>query len=279
MLTLRGSPALSTFRLQKLQADLIAAGLSVKAVNAEFVHVAEVDGELTAAQHAVLEKLLTYGPTRAAERFEGVEQIVAPRPGTISPWSSKATDIAHLCGLTAIKRIERIVAYTFDFDSPGSRFPFSPLSAAELKLLQSKIYDRMTQVVFGDLPACAALFRHKQPQPMTSVPVLTGGRAALVAANKDLGLALADDEIDYLVAAFTKLGRDPNDIELMMFAQANSEHCRHKIFNATWEIDGSAKDKSLFQMIKNTYQLHSDGILSAYKDNAAVLVGSKGGRF
>ncbi len=279
MLTLRGSPALSSFRLQKLQADLIAAGLAVKAVNAEFVHVAEIDGELTSAQQTVLEKILTYGPSRSAAPIDGLLQVVAPRPGTISPWSSKATDIAHLCGLNAIRRIERVIAYTFDLDSPGTRFPFSPLSSAELKLLQSKFYDRMTQVVFGDLPACSALFRHKAPQPMTSVPVLSGGRAALVAANKDLGLALAEDEIDYLVAAFTKLGRDPNDIELMMFAQANSEHCRHKIFNATWEIDGSAKDKSLFQMIKNTYQLHRDGILSAYKDNAAVLVGSKGGRF
>ena len=137
----------------------------------------------------------------------------------------------------------------------------------------------MTQAVFGDLDACAVLFRHEAPRPLNSVPVLAAGRAALVAANRALGLALADDEIDYLVKAFTTLGRDPNDIELMMFAQANSEHCRHKIFNATWEIDGATKDRSLFQMIKNTYQLHSDGILSAYKDNAAVLAGTRGGRF
>ncbi len=137
----------------------------------------------------------------------------------------------------------------------------------------------MTQAVFGDLNACAALFRHEAPRPMASVPVLAAGRAALVAANKALGLALAEDEIDYLVNAFTTLGRDPNDVELMMFAQANSEHCRHKIFNASWEIDGVAQDKSLFQMIRNTHQLHSEGILSAYKDNAAVIAGSKGGRF
>jgi phosphoribosylformylglycinamidine synthase len=137
----------------------------------------------------------------------------------------------------------------------------------------------MTQVVFGDLAACDALFRHAAPRPMTSVPVLARGRAALVEANRALGLALADDEIDYLVKNFQALGRDPNDIELMMFAQANSEHCRHKIFNATWEIDGAPRDRSLFQMIKNTYQLHRDGILSAYKDNAAVLAGTRGGRF
>jgi phosphoribosylformylglycinamidine synthase len=279
MLILRGSPALSLFRLQRLLSDLTAVGLPVRAVSAEFVHVVETEKELNATQRAVLEQLLTYGPTRPAAAFDGLVQIVAPRPGTISPWSSKATDIAHTCGLAAVRRIERVIAYTFDFNSPGTRFPFSPLDADQLKLLQSKLYDRMTQVVFGDLEACNTLFRHGQPKPVTTVPVLSSGRDALVTANTDLGLALADDEIDYLVTAFTKLGRDPNDIELMMFAQANSEHCRHKIFNATWEIDGSAKDKSLFQMIKNTYTLHSDGILSAYKDNAAVFTGSRGGRF
>ncbi len=137
----------------------------------------------------------------------------------------------------------------------------------------------MTQVVFNDLAGCEILFRHEAPRPMTSVPVLAQGRNALTAANTSLGLALADDEIDYLVNAFTSLGRDPHDIELMMFAQANSEHCRHKIFNASWDIDGQAQAKSLFQMIRNTHQLHSDGILSAYKDNSAVFTGSRGGRF
>ncbi|WP_069962483.1 phosphoribosylformylglycinamidine synthase [Lacunisphaera limnophila] len=279
MLILRGSPALSPFRLQKLLADLVTAGLPAQAVSAEFVHVAEVAGELTPDQQAVLTKLLTYGPRRATTPLSGLVQVVAPRPGTISPWSSKATDIARLCGLTAITRIERVIAYTIDFGGAAPTFPLTSLDAAQLQVLQAKLHDRMTQAVFGDLAACAALFRHEQPRPLSSVPVLKAGRAALVVANAELGLALAEDEIDYLVAAFTKLGRDPNDIELMMFAQANSEHCRHKIFNATWEIDGSAKDQSLFQMIKNTYKLHSDGILSAYKDNAAVFTGSRGGRF
>jgi len=279
MLILRGSPALSPFRVQKLLADLVSAGLPARALTAEFVHLAEVEGTLTAAQHGVLEKLLTYGPTRRAEPITGLLQVVAPRPGTISPWSSKATDIARLCGLTNVKRIERVIAYTIRFDNAKLQPPASVLSAAQVRTLAAKLHDRMTQAVFGSVDDCAVLFRHEQPRPMASVPVLAGGRAALAQANADLGLALAEDEIDYLVAAFTKLGRDPHDIELMMFAQANSEHCRHKIFNATWEIDGSAKEKSLFQMIKNTYQLHSDGILSAYKDNAAVLVGSKGGRF
>ena len=272
MLTLRGSSALSEFRLNKLLNDLVAAGLPVRAVSAEFVHVAELTGELTPAEQSVLEKLLTYGPSRASAAVTGLVQVVAPRPGTISPWSSKATDIAHICGLTALKRIERVIAYTVDFGG-------AVLNADEQAILRAKLHDRMTQVVLENIDACAALFSHESPRPMTSVPVLAKGRAALVEANTSLGLALADDEIDYLVKAFTGLQRDPNDIELMMFAQANSEHCRHKIFNATWDIDGQLQDKSLFQMIKNTYNLHSEGILSAYKDNAAVLAGTVGGRF
>jgi len=272
MLILRGSSALSDFRLNKLLNDLVAAGLPARAVSAEFVHVAELTAELTAAHRDVLEKLLTYGPTRAAAAVTGRTFVVAPRPGTISPWSSKATDIAHTCGLAALKRIERVIAYTIDLGGAA-------LSDDDSKLLLAKLHDRMTQVVLDNLDACAALFSHESPRPMTSVPVLAKGRAALVEANTSLGLALADDEIDYLVKAFTGLQRDPNDIELMMFAQANSEHCRHKIFNATWDIDGQLQDKSLFQMIKNTYNLHSEGILSAYKDNAAVLAGTVGGRF
>ncbi len=279
MLILRGAPALSPFRLQKLQHDLVVAGLPVRALSCEFLHVAEVSAELTAAERDVLEKLLTYGPRRAPAAQAGYNQIVAPRPGTISPWSSKATDIAHICGLTKLTRIERAISYWIELDDRALPKPLSNLTSAQLATLRGKLHDRMTQAVFNSSDELAALFSHATPRPMTSVPVLALGRAALVAANTSLGLALADDEIDYLVKAFTTLARDPNDIELMMFAQANSEHCRHKIFNATWEIDGFAKDKSLFQMIKNTYQLHPDGILSAYKDNAAVLSGSRGGRF
>ncbi|MFM1851525.1 MAG: Phosphoribosylformylglycinamidine synthase [Verrucomicrobiota bacterium] len=279
MLILRGSPALSPFRLNKLRQDLTAAGLPVRAVTADFVHVCELAGDLSPKEREVLEKLLTYGPTRQAAAATGFVQVVAPRPGTISPWSSKATDIAHICGLSQVKRIERVIAYTLTLDNAGLAKPLSVLSANQLSGIRAALHDRMTQAVFDSVEACAALFRHDTPKPMTSVPVLAQGRAALETANRDLGLALAEDEIDYLVAAFTKLARDPNDIELMMFAQANSEHCRHKIFNATWEIDGVAQDHSLFQMIRNTYQLHSEGILSAYKDNAAVLTGNVGGRF
>ena len=279
MLILRGSPALSTFRLQKLLQDLTATGLPIHAISAEYVHLVETAGDLAANRRTILEKLLTYGPCRTPADITGLVQVVAPRPGTISPWSSKATDIAHICGLTGVKRIERVILYTLDAGSPGTHFPFSPLDSSQLQTLRARLHDRMTQIVVGDLAACEVLFRHETPRSLTSVPVLSAGRAALAAANSSLGLALAEDEIDYLVKAFTTLGRDPNDIELMMFAQANSEHCRHKIFNANWEIDGVARDHSLFQMIKNTYQLHSDGILSAYKDNAAVLAGTRGGRF
>ncbi|MFT3828617.1 MAG: phosphoribosylformylglycinamidine synthase [Opitutaceae bacterium] len=272
MLILRGAPALSDFRTQKLVQDLLAAGLPVKDVATAFIHVAETSAELTAAEQDVLAKLLTYGPTHAAHQHEGLLQVVAPRPGTLSPWSSKATDIAQICGLAKVKRVERAVAYWIDL---GGSTP----SDAQSKLIAARLHDRMTQAVFGALEELEVLFRHETPKSFTSVPVLAQGRAALVAANTALGLALADDEIDYLVKNFTALGRDPHDVELMMFAQANSEHCRHKIFNASWEIDGSAKDRSLFQMIKNTYQLHSDGILSAYKDNAAVMVGHRAARF
>ncbi|MBL9199561.1 MAG: phosphoribosylformylglycinamidine synthase, partial [Opitutaceae bacterium] len=272
MLILRGSSALSPFRLQKLRADLVAAGVPAQAVGAVFVHVVDLAGELDDAQREVLEKLLTYGPTRSVEKISGLVKVVAPRPGTISPWASKATDIAHICGLATVRRVERVVAFSVDCGTAA-------LSDAQDAALAAKLHDRMTQVVLPSVEACDVLFRRESPRAMTSVPLLAEGRAALVEANKSLGLALAEDEIDYLVAAFTKLGRDPHDIELMMFAQANSEHCRHKIFNATWEIDGAKRDHSLFQMIKNTYALHSDGILSAYKDNAAVIAGSRGRRF
>ncbi|MEO6003444.1 MAG: phosphoribosylformylglycinamidine synthase [Opitutus sp.] len=281
MLTLRGSPALSPFRLQKLLQDLTTAGLPVRNVSAHFVHVAVLNDSaaLTTDEAAVLSKLLTYGPKRSAAALTGFTQIVAPRPGTISPWCSKATDIAHICGLTKIKRIERVISFTVELDNSALPKPLSVLSAAQLRILQSKLHDRMTQAIFPDLDSLQSLFVEETPRALTSVSILQHGRAALVTANQTLGLALAEDEIDYLVKAFTGLGRDPNDVELMMFAQANSEHCRHKIFNATWDIDGAKRDHSLFQMIKNTYQLHSDGILSAYKDNAAVLTGTSGGRF
>ncbi|HUG12706.1 MAG TPA: phosphoribosylformylglycinamidine synthase, partial [Opitutaceae bacterium] len=266
MLTLRGTPALSRSRLLKLRADLAATGVPLDALSAAYVHVVELSGELSAGEHAILGKLLTYGPTRAADPIAGLVRVVTPRPGTISPWSSKATDIAHICGLTAVRRIERVIEYTFALAEGAP--------AGADAIIDRKIHDRMTQAVLPHVDACGALFAHGKPRPMTTIPVLAGGRSSLVEADVTLGLALAPDEIDYLVEAFKSLGRDPSDVELMMFAQANSEHCRHKIFNATWDIDGRKQDRSLFQMIKNTHALHSEGILSAYKDNAAVIEGS-----
>ncbi len=153
------------------------------------------------------------------------------------------------------------------------------LSAAQRAAVAAVLHDRMMETVFGEMNEAAALFAHHEPRPFTQVDVLGGGRAALAEANVALGLALADDEIDYLVENFTRLGRNPNDIELYMFAQANSEHCRHKIFNADWTIDGEQQPKSLFKMIKNTFEQTPDHVLSAYKDNAAVMEGSQGGRF
>ena len=272
MLIIRGSQAFPDSRLNALRQSLTAAGVPVRALGADFVHLVETGQGLSAEKRSVLDQILTYGPTRPHRPLEGLLKIVAPRPGTISPWSSKASDIARICGLEAVNRIERVVA--FSIDTAGKT-----LSASQEQTLEALLHDRMTEAVFSNFDALSALFRQESPRPMSSVPVLSEGRAALETANRALGLALADDEIDYLLHSFTALGRNPNDIELMMFAQANSEHCRHKIFNATWEIDGQEHDLSLFQMIRNTYKLHSDGILSAYKDNAAVFEGHIGGRF
>jgi len=279
MLTLRGAPALSDFRLTKLRQDLELAGIRTREITTAYIHIVEVDGALTDEETVVLERLLTYGPRRESHEPHGLLQVVAPRPGTISPWSSKATDIAHICGLTKVRRIERATAYCIEVDPASLGKPLSVLSPAQLEALRARIHDRMTQAVFGSFEDLEVLFRHEPPRPLTTIPVLAEGRAALERANQQLGLALADDEIDYLVENFTALGRDPNDIELMMFAQANSEHCRHKIFRATWEIDGERQDQSLFDMIRNTYRMHSEGILSAYKDNAAVMQGFRARRF
>ncbi|WP_339650214.1 phosphoribosylformylglycinamidine synthase [Halopseudomonas pelagia] len=269
MHTLRGAPALSEFRRQKLLARLQAAVPAVTGVYAEFMHFAELHSELDEQQNEVLARLLKYGPSVAVEEPQGSLFLIVPRFGTISPWSSKATDIAHNCGLQAVARIERGIAYHVAGD----------ISTEQRPQLAALLHDRMTELALESLNAAADLFRHTEPQPFQRVDILEGGREALERANTTLGLALADDEIDYLVSSFKELKRNPSDVELMMFAQANSEHCRHKIFNATWDIDGQAQEKSLFGMIKNTYQMRSEGVLSAYKDNAAVIEGFVAGRF
>jgi phosphoribosylformylglycinamidine synthase len=269
MLILRGAPALSEFRVNKILARCQQLQLPVTNVYAEYAHFADLTSPLNNDEQTKLEKLLTYGPTIAEHAPAGQLVLVTPRPGTISPWASKATDIAHNCGLKQVHRVERGIAYYVEGD----------LSAEQLTQVTALLHDRMTEATHSKLEDAAQLFRSDAPRPMSSVDILGGGREALAVANIEQGFALADDEIDYLVENFIKLGRNPNDIELFMFAQANSEHCRHKIFNADWTIDGIEQPKSLFKMIKNTFEHNPENVLSAYKDNAAVMKGSKAGRF
>ncbi|ABO23171.1 phosphoribosylformylglycinamidine synthase [Shewanella loihica] len=267
---IRGAPALSAFRVQKLMEACQSAALPVQDIYAEFIHLADLTEALDAGETQQLAKLLTYGPAIEAHAPQGNLYFVTPRPGTISPWSSKATDIAHNCGLNKVKRLERGIAYYVQADN---------LDHAQQKQLLGLLHDRMVEVVLPDFEQASSLFARTEPAVFTSVDVLGEGKAALEAANVKLGLALAPDEIDYLVENFQRLNRNPNDVELMMFAQANSEHCRHKIFNADWTIDGEVQPKSLFKMIKNTFEKTPDHVLSAYKDNAAVMEGSVAGRF
>ena len=275
MLILRGAPALSPFRSQKLLASLQNQIPEISSVSAEFQHFIRVNDDLSPQELQILEKLLTYGPS-LEEGESGSEQtdalfLVVPRPGTISPWSSKATNIASNCGLNKVQRIERGLAYHIVSEQT--------LTEEQQAVVSDLLHDRMTESVLNNLEEAEVLFAETEPAPLTAVDILEGGRDALAEANISLGLALADDEIDYLVESYQKLDRNPTDVELMMFAQANSEHCRHKIFNATWTIDGEDRSHSLFQMIRNTHKLNGEGVLSAYKDNASVIEGAKAGRF
>jgi phosphoribosylformylglycinamidine synthase len=272
MLVLRGAPAFSDFRLRKLEQRLRAQTGRGLRVYAELAHFADLDQGLDERESAVLERLLRYGPKLEVQHPQGQLALVVPRPGTISPWSSKATDIARNCGLWKIRRLERGTAFYL-----GSRD--GELEPELLEAAAALLHDRMTQVVLFDLDDAVRLFGQAEPRPHLSVDVLAGGRDALVRANGELGLALSDDEIDYLVESFAALDRNPTDVELMMFAQANSEHCRHKIFNADWVIDGRSEDRSLFKMIRNTTESSPAKVLSAYKDNAAVMTGWEGRRF
>jgi len=261
-----GLPAHSDYRLNQLSQKLSALG-SLSGLRAQSVYFVEASQPLIHSDLVTLGQLLN-GHSDDLTPKHSVSCIVTPRPGTISPWSSKATDITHTCGLTTVKRIEKGVAYFLKGVERDSVARFT-----------SALYDRMTSVVWHDVSGIEALFEKHSPRDLARVEVLTGGRDALVKANRELGLALSDDEIDYLVENFIQLKRNPTDAELMMFAQANSEHCRHKIFNADWVIDGESKAKSLFGMIRNTYQNNPDGVLSAYSDNAAVLAGPDATRF
>ncbi len=266
MLKFPGTSALSDFRVKNLLAELQAIEPAITAVSARFIHFVDVETDLNECQTAILSQLLSYGSRQsvAVQHFEPL--LVVPRPGTISPWSSKATEIAQRCGLSAIKRIERGIEYQLLVNNP--------LSTPAKTKLSALLHDRMTQTVLYDNIEPDLFTRH-QPKPLQSIAILEQGRDALVKANAQLGMALSDDECDYLTASFQKLGRNPTDVELMMFAQANSEHCRHKIFNADWTIDGIEQANSLFSMIRNTADKSPEGILSAYHDNASVAAGSK----
>ena len=269
MLYLRGGPALSDFRLDRLLTAVRAQVPAISAVGAEVVYFVDTEQRLDDRQRAFLGRLLN----EAAELPPppGDLLLVVPRLGTASPWSSKATDIVHNCGLSTVRRVERGTAYYFSGHGLAVESHLVALSGA--------IHDRMTETVLGSPEEAEALFSGAEPAPLRIIDLLNGGAAALQQANADLGLALSQDEMDYLLESFTQLGRNPSDVELMMFAQANSEHCRHKIFNAGWRIDGEDQALSLFDMIRNTAKHWPDGILSAYRDNAAVLAGPRAERF
>ncbi len=285
-----GAPALSQFRLDRLAESLRRLDPRVQGVAARFVHFVDVSEPLEDRELGLLARLLTYGPVvqaadeqwrtdrepqaiagAGAEADHGNSLIVTPRIGTVSPWSSKATDIAHVCGLPRVRRLERGTHYVLRASER--------LDAADLPKFGAVLHDRMTESVWIGPTPPRLLFESSAPRPLRTVRLDPGGGAALERANRDWGLALSAQEIEYLLAAFQKLGRDPTDVELMMFAQANSEHCRHKIFNAEFIIDGESMELSLFDMIRATYRRNAVGVLSAYRDNAAVIEGPVGVRF
>jgi len=271
MLQLPGAPAFSTFRLDKLRQRLQQEVGEVRGVAAHYVHFVDLEQALDDSAMGTLQQLL--GDSAEVETGADYHCWVVPRIGTISPWSSKATDIAHNCGLLNVRRIERGIRYAVDL-AEGT-----PLDNTAVAAIHALVHDRMTESVLENAGEAQRLFSQAEPAPLVSVDILQGGREALVRANRDMGLALSDDEVDYLLESFGGLGRNPTDVELMMFAQANSEHCRHKIFNANWIIDGEEQETTLFNMIRASYKASPEGILSAYEDNAAVIRGHRVQRF
>ncbi len=272
-----GGSAISDFRARQLLPRLQAIEPRIEGIGARFVHLVVTDAVLAGADKDRFAALLSYGEPFEAPPKAGAMVVVTPRLGTVSPWASKATDIAHNCGL-ALRRVERITQYHLNLKAPLlGKAP--TLEGDRLAAVAALLHDRMTESVLARLEQAASLFSELPAQPMAQVDVLGGGRAALVAANGSFGLALAEDEIDYLVEAFTRLGRNPSDVELMMFAQANSEHCRHKIFNADFIVDGVAQPQSLFSMIRHTERQNPQHTVIAYADNASVMEGTQVERF
>jgi phosphoribosylformylglycinamidine synthase len=267
LIRLRGRSALSPFRLDKLHAALTQT-LPGVSVTAEFWHFANVSRPLDAHERERLVRLLEYGPKSPPAPEAGTLLLVVPRIGTLSPWSSKATDILQHCGLEAVERVERGIAYW------AAKAGGALLTPDEQRTLLPYLHDRMTETVFASFEETERLFRHFEPQPLATVDVLGDGRDALMRANREMGLALSDDEIDYLADNFVRMARNPTDVELMMFAQANSEHCRHKIFNAQWVIDGKSEPETLLGMIRTTHARNPRGTIVAYSDNSSVIEGA-----
>jgi phosphoribosylformylglycinamidine synthase len=257
VLTLAGRAALSAPRRERALRVVQAVCPGVAAIDAWWAHLIVLARELVPGERLQLEQMLQTQPVTAPAAF-----WIAPRVGTVSPWSSKATDIAHVCGLASVLRVERVTAWTFTGEGEPMR-------------IGAALSDRMTETVLVRAEELASVVMSAgEPRQLSSIPI-----GELHHANARLGLALAEDEIEYLTARYRDLGRDPTDVELMMFAQANSEHCRHKIFNAAWTIDGIAQERSLFQWIRRTTEQAPDGVLSAYRDNAAVIEGHTAERF
>jgi len=271
ILKLHGGPALSAFRLEKLNSRLAAVHPSLGLATAQFLHFAETRQAISHDELRRLTELLDDGTGMAAPPPAAASSIlVVPRIGTISPWSSKATDIARQCGMEAVLRLERGTVWTL---KAGAAL------IQHRAAVEALLHDRMTESVLASADDADALFRHIEPKPLAHVDVVVGGRAALESANSAMGLALAPDEIDYLFEHFRTLGRNPTDVELTMFAQANSEHCRHKIFNASWVIDGQAREETLFGMVRVTHKLNPQRTIIAYADNSAVMEGRSIERF
>jgi len=266
MIVKEGPASHSPFKLESLLRRLLSIDQNITGLGARFIHFIDSKNDLGEEQDRILDSILEYGPNWPFGADEGFKIFTLPRFGTTTPWSSKATDIAKVCGLSSIERIERGVVFSLALTNKDKR---PKKEAIDL------LYDRMTEVAITDLKQAKEIFSSLEPQPFSEVDILSDGKSALETANLQLGLALNDDEIEYLLEQFTKLNRNPTDAELMMFAQANSEHCRHKVFNADWIIDGIEKERSLFQMIKHTHEASSRNVLSAYKDNAAVIAGHK----
>ena len=274
---LRGKTALSDFRLNKLLLALKQKVPEIQTLECQFIYFihsrAQLDSHEINQLNTILGRSEQEDTAKNNKKNNSSFILVTPRPGTISPWSSKATDIVHNCGLENILRIERGVGWTL------SGIDGYVINKTDINQTEPLLHDRMTEIVMDDIKEADILFQTSDPEPLKTIELLSQGKAGLVQANIEMGLALSEAEIDYLFGHFTNMGRNPTDVELMMFAQANSEHCRHKIFNSEWTIDGENKNNTLFAMIRQTHEKNPGRVLSAYSDNSAVTTGYSASRF